>query len=532
MHAGNERMDLISSLSIATSGLNAVTNEYAVVSNNVSNSSTSGYVSETATLYSDVVNAQGNGVRVGATQLNINKALQSSLYTQNAKVAAYTAMSNSLAAVSSVQGSTSATSGSTATLADELGNVQTALTSLTSTPQSSAAQSTVISDANSLVDTIHTLTSTYTQQRQATQDNISASVSTINTDLTQIGEISQQIVKLKIVGGDTSALENQRLGVMSSLSSQVSVSYTEKTNGDMIVTTADGTKLPTRPDQTGLDDSTVTLPSSTWPLTTQDATLTSSMYYSASGVTADGITTAGGVPAITLNGKDITTHLTGGTLGANVTLRDQTYPQMQAQLDSFSYTLMNRFSSAGMALFTNGTSTPTDLTDITADSPKGLVGLSSKLSVSTSYTDDPSSLAKDGDTTLVTTVLNDTFGTSSSYVSSDTSTTYSGTDLSAPTSGLGPDGSQSTGYTGEQGLVALATTLTSNQGATIADATSSLTSSTYVQTTLSAQVANVSGVNVNNEMAKVVTLQNSFTANAKIISTVQTMFDALMNAIS
>lgn len=53
-----------------------------------------------------------------------------------------------------------------------------------------------------------------------------------------------------------------------------------------------------------------------------------------------------------------------------------------------------------------------------------------------------------------------------------------------------------------------------------------------MQTTLSAQVANVSGVNVNNEMAKVVTLQNSFTANAKIISTVQTMFEALMSAIS
>lgn len=526
-------MDLISSLSIATSGLNAVTSEYAVVSNNVANSSTSGYVSETATLYSDVVSGQGNGVRVGATQLNINTALESSLYTQNAKVAAYTAMSDSLAAVSSVQGSTSADSGSTATLADELGNVQTALTSLTSTPQSSAAQSTVISDANSLVDTIQTLASTYTQQRQAAQDSISASVSTINTDLTQIGEISQQIVKLKIAGGDTSALENQRLGIMSSLSSEVSVSYTEKSNGDMIVTTADGTQLPTRPDQTGLDDSTVTIPTSTWPLTTSDSTLTSSMYYSATGVTADGITTSGGVPAITLNGKDITTHLTGGTLGANITLRDQTYPQMQAQLDSFSYTLMNRFSSAGMALFTNGTAsstsnasgtvTTTDPTQATADAPTGLVGLSSQITVSSLYTADPTSLATDGDTTLATTVLSDTFGTSSSYVSGS---------LAAPTSGLGPDGSLSTGYTGSQGLVALATTLTSNQGATISDASTNLTSATYVQTTLSAQVANVSGVNVNNEMAKVVTLQNSFTANAKIISTVQTMFDALMNAIN
>jgi flagellar hook-associated protein 1 FlgK len=206
---------------------------------------------------------------------------------------------------------------------------------------------------------------------------------------------------------------------------------------------------------------------------------------------------------------------------------------MQAQLDSFSYTLMNRFSSAGMALFTNGTAasisnpsgtvTTTDPTQPTKDAPTGLVGLSSQITVSTLYTADPSSLAANGDTTLATKVLSDTFGTSSTYVSGS---------LAAPTSGLGPDGGQSTGYTGAQGLVALATTLTANQGATISNASTNLKSATYVQTTLSAQVANVSGVNVNNEMAKVVTLQNSFTANAKIISTVQTMFQALMSAIN
>ncbi|MFT8655686.1 MAG: flagellar hook-associated protein FlgK [Acetobacter papayae] len=517
-------MDLISSLSIATSGLNAIEQEYAVTSNNVANSSTSGYVSETATLTSSVVSGQGNGVTVGTTLLNINTALQSSLYSQNATVASYTAISDSLSAVSAVQGSTSSDSGSTATLADELGNVQTALTSLTSSPETSSAQTTVISDADSLVSTIQTLASTYAQQRQTAEDNISSSVSTINTDLTQIGAISEQIVAVKAAGGDTSALENQRLEVMTSLSSEVSVSFTEKSNGDMVVTTADGTQLPTRPDQVGEDDSTVTIPTSTWPLSTTDDTISASSYYSATG------STAGGISGIMLNGKDITTHLTGGTLGGNITLRDQTYPQMQAQLDSFSYTLMNRFANAGMALFTNGTTdTTTDPSDATADAPAGLVGLSSQLSVSSTYTDDPTLLATDGDTTLATTVLSEAFGTSTDDVSGTSSVT--GTSLTAPSTGLGPDGSQSTGYTGSQGLVALATALTADQGATISDASSNLTSATSVQTTLQTQVSNVSGVNVDDEMAKVVTLQNSYTANAKLISSIQTMFEALMSAI-
>ena len=53
-----------------------------------------------------------------------------------------------------------------------------------------------------------------------------------------------------------------------------------------------------------------------------------------------------------------------------------------------------------------------------------------------------------------------------------------------------------------------------------------------MQTTINTKVTNVSGVNVNNEMSKIVALQNAYTANAKIISSVQTMFSALLNAIN
>ncbi|WP_304608358.1 flagellar basal body rod C-terminal domain-containing protein, partial [Gluconobacter kondonii] len=59
-----------------------------------------------------------------------------------------------------------------------------------------------------------------------------------------------------------------------------------------------------------------------------------------------------------------------------------------------------------------------------------------------------------------------------------------------------------------------------------------LTYATAVQTTLSAKVTSVSGVDVNTEMSKIVALQNAYTANAKIISSVQTMFSALLNAIN
>nr|WP_279183851.1 flagellar hook-associated protein FlgK [Acetobacter syzygii] len=515
-------MDLGSALSIASSGLNGIEYQYSVISQNVANASTAGYASESASVTSAVAGNQGTGVRIGQTVVNVSPYLQSSLYTQNAKVSALTASSNSLAAVESVQGSTSSDSGSTETLSDQLGNVQSALTSLASTPLESSAQTAVITAATSLTDTIHTLSSTYTQQRQTAEDTIVSTVSTINQNLTQIGQLSKQIMGLKAVGADTSSLENSRLEVMNDLSSEVGVKFTETSKGDMIVTTEDGTKLPTRPDQINLNDNTVTLPSNTWPLSATDngtanTTLTDSMYYKA----GDSNSAIAGVTVANAKGTttDITSHLTSGTLGANITLRDTTYPTMQAQLDSFSATLINRFSNAGMSLFSDSSE------NTTVDTTQGstLTGLSAGLQVTSSYSDDASTLAPSGSITTISNVLDKTFGTDSSDVS--------GT-LEAPSSGLGASGTLSTGYVGNQGLVALATALTSDQGATISTASTNLTYASTVQTTISAKVTNVSGVDVNTEMSKIVALQNAYTANAKIISSVQTMFSALLDAIN
>lgn len=526
-------MDLGSALSIASSGLNGIEYQYSVVSQNVANSSTTGYASESASVTSAVAGNQGTGVRIGKTVINVSPYLQSSLYTQNAKVSALTASSNSLAAVESVQGSTSADSGSTNTLSDELGNVQTALTSLTSTPLESSAQTAVITAATSLTDTIHTLASTYTAQRQTAEDTIVSTVSTINQNLTQIGQLSKQIMALKAVGSDTAALENSRLEVMNDLSSEVGVKFTETSKGDMVVTTEDGTKLPTRPDQIGLNDNTQTLPSNTWPLSatnggTASTTITDAMYYKAGDPANSpiaGITVADG--KTNTSSTDITSKLTSGTLGANITLRDTTYPTMQAQLNSFSATLVNRFTNAGVSLFTDGsgnstiatTSTDTSLTD-----NSGLTNLSNTLKVSDSYSETPSTLTPSGSVDAITKVLSTTFGTSTDDINTALTT--------SPTTGLGPSGTLSTGYSGAQGLVALATSLTSDQGTTISTASTNLTYATAVQTTLSAKVTSVSGVDVNTEMSKIVALQNAYTANAKIISSVQTMFSALLNAIN
>lgn len=513
-------MDLNAALSIATSGLEGTQYALGVLSQNVANSSTTGYVEENAQLSARSSSGTGSGLKIGITTRNVDDALQANLYSQNAAVQQQTVLDNSLSAITALQGSTSATtdssdattSGQTGTLSDDLGNLSNDFANLVSTPTDDSARSSVLSDANTLVTAVNTMSSAYQTQRQSAEDAVGTDLSSINTDLTTIGQISQQIVALKVSGASVADLENQRAQIMSDLSSKVSVTFTETSKGDMLVKTADGLQLPTTPDS----GSSVTIPTSDWPLTTSSITLSPTSTYS-----ADPSTTS--IPGIMLNGKDVTGSLTGGSLGANIQLRDDIYPTMQAQLDAFSYTLANRFQSAGLALFTGAdgvSSVESDATKGTADG--GTVGLSSVLTVSKTYSDDPSLLSPDGDTTLAQTILSQTFGSASADVSGS---------LQAPNSNLGVSGTISTGYSATLSLANLATALTASQAQVAASATASLSTATTIQTSLATKVSNVSGVNVDNEMSNVVSLQNAYAANAKVVSAVQAMFTALMDAV-
>ena len=53
-----------------------------------------------------------------------------------------------------------------------------------------------------------------------------------------------------------------------------------------------------------------------------------------------------------------------------------------------------------------------------------------------------------------------------------------------------------------------------------------------MQTTLQASLPASSGVSVDDEMSKIVALQNAYEANAKVVSSVESMFSALLSAIS
>ena len=523
-------VSLNTSLSVASSGLSAVQYELAIASQNVANASTPGYVSEIANVSSRQSGSQGGGVVIQLTTRAVNEALQNSLYSQNATVAGLDVTVNALNAVSAVQGSTSADAGASGTLSDQLGNLQNSFTTLDGSPSSVVDQQSVVSSANSLASTIRTTSATYQTQRQNAQQAVYSEVNALNSNLSAIGSLSSQIVQLQLTGQDTASLENQRSAAMSTLSSSLNVKFTQTSTGDMLVTTADGTSLPTH----GLLGPLLTTP-----------------------VTTIGVNDAypGSIPAIELNGRDVTTSLTGGRLGANLTLRDTTLPTMQAELDSFSSTLAARFSDQGLTLFTDASGA----SPATGSPPaNGEIGFSSTIQVNPLVVATPS-MVRDGSqaiqdpspgatlvpgaiptgasaftpnpaggpagfTTLVSNVLNFTFGTTIAAGA----TSYA----AAASTGLGVNHTLSSPYTATGQLTTLATTLTASQAQTIGAATTQQSSQTDIQTTLQANLTSTSGVSIDDQMANVVALQNAYESNAKVVAAVQSMFSALLTAIS
>ena len=228
-------------LGIATGGLAAINQGFAIISQNVANANTAGYATEQTTQTAQVAQDQGLGVRVGPAQLVQDQALQNQVRGQSAEAAYAQGISAALQNLQPVLG----TVGAGDDLGSLLNGVQTSFSALLNDPSSQAQQGAVVNAAQALTGKINTLGSAYGQARQAAQTTIENDVSTLNTALRNIGGISDQIIALQAQGRSTAALENQRNQQIATISGLVPAQFITLPNGDMQVYSRGGAQSPT-----------------------------------------------------------------------------------------------------------------------------------------------------------------------------------------------------------------------------------------------------------------------------------------------
>jgi flagellar hook-associated protein 1 FlgK len=513
-------LNLDTALRTAASGIAATQAQIAVLSDNIANAGSAGYTQKTLGTTAFVAGTLSIGVRTGNVARSVDLAMQQSLLTADGQVGGLTVQTQVLQAINNVQG----VPGAGTNLSDGLTAVQNGFTTLLADPSSAAYQSAAVSAASTLATSINTMANVVQTQRNAVQAQIVTTVANVNTALQTADRLTHQIMVANAAGQSTAALQDQRDAAMLTISGALDVRYIAQPNGSITILGQNGFTLPLNA-----------------TLATASATTTANQSYASGSIPP--ITIASGNP--NLAPVDVTTKLTGGTLGELIALRDSTLPGYTAQLDEFSQKLASRFQQQGLTLFSNGGGTVPAATvppALPAD-----VGFSSVVQVNPAVLAAPH-LVRDGTASFAANAAQAAFtvnntaagGTAGFATLIQNVLTYSlganvgptTANTAFATSGMGPDGTLSTAFTSPPTLAGYASLIVAGQSTDTANAKTGLTNAQAYQTTLSGLLSAGSGVNVDQQMGLMIQLQNSYQANARIMQASQTMFTALINAIN
>lgn len=507
-------MNLDGAMRIASGGLMNIDRQLALIAQNVANADTPDYARQVGSQQNLTADGQGLGVISGPSVRKIDTALQAALFSQDGTVAALSVTRSALRSIDAVHG----TPGQREDLPSRLGALRDGFSALLSDPAQQAQQSQVLAAATDLVGHINTLGDTYTTQRQMAHDDAVVAIGELTASLDTIGTLTARIVALKSGGLSTTDLENQRDAALHTVASLVGVKALVRDNGDMLVVTEAGLPLPTRDAASALS--------------LDAANLHAATYYP-----------GGGLSGITFRGQDVTRQMTGGRIGADMALRDLTIPTFQAELDEFALGLARRFDAQGLTLFTD----PNGTVPAGGGTPAqtGYVGFASTIQVSAAVIAKPS-LLRDGTaavpddpagasafttnpatgptgfTALIRRVLDQTFGAEA----------QPGVAHAAPRiTGLGPGGTLTAPYLAPATLEDFAGAVVVAQANVSAETEARETTETALRDRLSERHTSISKVNLDNEMALMLTLQTAYAATARVLTVIQGLIDDLMNTL-
>ena len=511
-------MSLDAALSIARGGLSHIQRQLAQSADNVANAGTAGHTRKSVEGRAAVAGTASFGVRSLEAQRDVDAAVVGSMNDARSAQAAAAAREAILQPIERAQGDPALGE----SVADLTGALRTTFIALRESPEEQPQQRLVVSAAQELATRYNEVSDAVGAARQGAHDGMVRDVGTLNAALRQVAKLNEQIVPLAAQGLSTATLEDQRDTAIASVSEILEVKVVPGGDGSVALIGRGGLSLPLR---TQGD-----------PFSLANATIGPEAYH---GTSAAGV--PGSIPGVMLDGLDVTGKLAGGRVAEYAKLRDEDLPLQQAELDVSASALASRLGAQGLRLFTGPAGTVPDLMQPYGDPASGMLGFAGSIRVSASVVADPSTV-RDGNTAvaagaggalgftpnpvngpaafgvLIDRVLNYSFGAQVSPTAAQ---------ANLPAAGLGPTGTLRSRLGGGRTLEDYAGRLVANHTADRAAATAAKEQAGSLLGGLQQRFNDRSGVNVDSEMAAMVTLQNAYAANARIMSTVQSMYDAL-----
>jgi flagellar hook-associated protein 1 FlgK len=270
-----------------------------------------------------VIAGTGAGVRLSDVQRQVDDYLLRDLRGTSATLGSLDVQDKFFQRIQDMFG----TPDSNSSIGASISNFATELSAMATSPESVSQRLDVVAAAKTLANQLNTMSSNIQTLRLEADKEIAQSIDTVNEQLGIIDKLNAEIAQAKVLGQPTGDLEDKRDLALDTVSEQLDINYFTRDTGEVVVFTRSGKTL---------------LDSEPQPLS-----------HSAAASMAATLTYPGGITGIELAGTDITSEIESGRLGALIAMRDDTLPDMTAEIDKLATTLrdeVNRIHNEGSGL--------------------------------------------------------------------------------------------------------------------------------------------------------------------------------------
>jgi flagellar hook-associated protein 1 FlgK len=232
--------------SIAYTALRATNVQMSVASNNIANADTDGYTVKTATKVATVAGGTGTGTAISAITSSVDRYVFAHLLAADGAAAAATTTADYTDQLQSLFGSTSGGADDAGTsIANTLADLETAVTALASTPESATAKAGLIDAADDLATQLRQTSASIQSLRADADGAIADAVDSVNDAMKTIDSLNTAIVAAKAQGQSTADLQDQLNTALRGVASYLDIQTTTTSTGAVHVYTSGGTALVT-----------------------------------------------------------------------------------------------------------------------------------------------------------------------------------------------------------------------------------------------------------------------------------------------
>jgi len=319
-------MSLGQALATAMTGLRANQAALALVSSNVANAETPGYVKKSLVQIQTSTGDYGSSVRVVGVNRELDQFLQTQLRTETSGAAYADIRASFLANLQGVYGNPD----SSGTLESAFNNLTTALQALSTSPDSQSARIGVVNAAQTMAQQLNATSQGIQSLRASAESGLNNAVTTANNALSQIATINNQLVNGQQTDASTAALLDQRDQFVTQLSQLMDIRVVTNNQNQVTVFTNSGVQLVgVQAAQLSFNAQGTMTPNTEWSSDSSQSNV---------GTIAINFPQGGSMDLVA------TGAIRSGAIAAYLELRDNSLVQAQAQVDQLAAAMASSLS--------------------------------------------------------------------------------------------------------------------------------------------------------------------------------------------